>query len=413
MTELAMDKDKKHKLHLTNYAMLTSHGINLIVSVFVSTFLVSYIYSISENYVLSIGLFYCFNYLCMGISYFLISLVLDKTNRVSCYRIAIVIRTIFIVCVIFLGKKLAELVILAGLLHGFSEACYWSSYNLMKNELVSKHVVSTYSTLQIVVDKSVNIIIPIILGKIIDADSFKASAIIVLCFAIIEMVASFLIKSNRPENSSFDMKTFFANIKNLGEKKGLVLDIIILGAVYGLTTIISPLNTILIMLTFNSNFSLGLITSLFSVCAMLFLFAIKKFTKTGKRQVLFGLVSILIMASAIVVILFTNKTTIVIYSLIYNVCSVLFAFAYDVHRNTILKKLSMYDDIAEFQASIEIAMELFRAMSFLIMILCAIFAGENLVLLTKILLIVFMCSLPIINIGLLFYEKKLKKFDLV
>ncbi len=412
MTELANEKEKKHKLHVSNYAMLTSHGINLIVSVFVSTFLVSYIYSISENYVLSIGLFYCFNYLCMGICYYLISLFLDKTNRVSFYRVAIVIRTIFIVCVIFLGKKLAGLVILAGALHGFSEACYWSSYNLMKNELVSKHVVSIYSTLQIVVDKTVNIIIPIILGKIIDADSFKTSAIIVLCFAIIEMIASFLIKSKRPENSSFDMKAFFANIKNLGEKKSFVLDIIIFGAVYGLTTIITPLNTILIMLTFNSNFSLGLITSLFSVCAMIFLLIIKKFTKTDKRRVLFVLVSILVMVATILAAIITNKTTIIIYSLVYNIFSVLFIFTYDVHRNTILKKLSMYDDIAEFQACIECSMAAARTLSFLIMILCAVFAGGNLALLTKILLIMFMCSLPVMNIGLLFYEKKLKKFDL-
>ena len=59
------------------------------------------------------------------------------------------VNTIFILAVVFLGKNLAEVVILAGLLHGFSEACYWCSYNLMKNELVSKHAVAKYSGLQV------------------------------------------------------------------------------------------------------------------------------------------------------------------------------------------------------------------------------------------------------------------------
>lgn len=404
---------KVHKLGLTNYAMLTSHGINIIVSVFVSTFLISYIYSISENYVLSIGLFYCFNYLVMGVSYFFISLFLDKTNRVSFYRIAIIIRTIFILCVIFLGKKLAGLVILAGVLHGFSEACYWSSYNIMKNELVSKHLVDSYSSLQIIVDKSVHIIVPIILGKIIDASGFKLSAIIVLCVAIIEMISSFLIKSNRPENSSFDMKSFFKNVNNLGEKKSLVTHIIFYGFVYGFISIIAPLNTILIMLEFDSNFSLGIITSLFSVCSMLFLVIIKRCTKTGKRGALYIIASILMMAGVVLVAVLTNKTTLIVYTLVYNVCIMLFTFSYDVHRNTILKKLSMYDDIAEFQACVEIAMESARVIEFLIMAICgAIFSGSGLVVLTKVLLTIFMGCLVVLNIGLLFYERKLKKYEL-
>ena len=51
----------KKKLNSTSYALLSAHGFNYVVSIFVSTFLISYIYKISENYVLNIGLFYCFN----------------------------------------------------------------------------------------------------------------------------------------------------------------------------------------------------------------------------------------------------------------------------------------------------------------------------------------------------------------
>lgn len=73
----------KKRLSKTNYAMLTTHAINNIASVFVSTFLISYIYKISNNYVLNIGLFYLMNYLVMSIFYYLVSKILDRTIELS------------------------------------------------------------------------------------------------------------------------------------------------------------------------------------------------------------------------------------------------------------------------------------------------------------------------------------------
>ena len=69
---IEVSKPKK-KLTSTTDALLSTHGFNYVVSVFVSTFLISYIYKISDNYVLNIGLFYCFNYLSMGIFSYIVS----------------------------------------------------------------------------------------------------------------------------------------------------------------------------------------------------------------------------------------------------------------------------------------------------------------------------------------------------
>ena len=57
--EVLSQGEVKHrsKLNSTSYSLLTTHGCNEIVSVFVSTFLISYIYSISTNYLFNIGLF--------------------------------------------------------------------------------------------------------------------------------------------------------------------------------------------------------------------------------------------------------------------------------------------------------------------------------------------------------------------
>ncbi len=88
LTEEIVVQPKKKALSATNISQLITHSFNEVISLFVTTFLISYIYSVSTNYMLNIGLFYVFNYLSMGIFYLIISKIIVKTNRVIFYRLA-------------------------------------------------------------------------------------------------------------------------------------------------------------------------------------------------------------------------------------------------------------------------------------------------------------------------------------
>lgn len=407
----------KRKLSGTNIAQQISHGINNVISVFVSTFLVSYIYSISENYLQNIGLFYVFNYLVMAIVYLAVSAIIDRTNRVLFYRFAMIIRAGFIIMVIFVGKQLAGLVILAGALHGFSEACYWTSYNIMKNELVRKSSFKLYSTLQTVIERSIYIIIPITLGKIIDAESFKLSAIIVAVLVAVEFISSLFIKSHRPENSSFDLKGFFRDTKNLGEKGKLIKHGILTSFLYGFYNSISIVNTVLIMLAYNSNFSLGLLTGVFSAMAIIFLVLYSKFTKPGKRTAMYITCGILPLIAAIMLAIDINKWFIALFTMVYTVCHMSFVQPFDVCRNVLLKKLGMYDSIAEFQACVEFVMEMGRVVSFTLMIVFGAvglhYGVDGLITATKIYTVLNVAMLIVINISVMIFEKKLCKYEML
>ena len=406
----------KKKYTTTMMALQTTHGLNNIVSIFVSTFLISYIYSISNNYVMNIGLFYAFNYVAMGIMYYIVSSLIDKTNRVWFYRLAIVVRAAFILSVIFVGEALAQLVILAGALHGFSEACYWTSYNLMKNELVSKSLIKKYSINQMMIEKSVSIVVPLVLGSLIDAESFKSSAIIVLVIAVIEMVVSMFIKSRRPKDSSFDFKEFIQKTKELGEQKCLVVDCVVNGGLYGFVTTVSPMATIMIMYSFGSNFSLGLLTSVFSFFAMVFVFGINKFTKTSKRNWLFWLAAFMPFLSALLLVLHVSKTTVIIFNLFFIVLSMVHSFTYDISRNFVIKKLGMYDSIAEFQCAIECFMAFCRVVGFLLVVAAGAIGSawgtEGILISAKVMTVITTLSLTVFNIRLMLYEKKLGKYHL-
>lgn len=414
---LTVDAKPKKKLNSTSYALLTTHGFNYVVSIFVSTFLISYIYKISNNYVLNIGLFYCFNYLTMGIFSYIVSRLIDKTNRVVCYRVAIMVRALFILAVVFLGEKLASLVILAGMLHGFSEAWYWCSFNVMKNELIPNSCMKKYTTLQIIENKSVNFIVPIVLGKIIDAESFKSSAIIILIMATIQIIVSFFIKSRRPENSGFDLKSFFERVKSTEKHKELFKICFITGMLFGATTLISPVNTIIVMLTFKSNFSLGLLTGVFSAVSIIMLMIAKRLSKSRKATPIYIICAIASCVATFIVVLATNKISLVIFNFIYIACSTFYSYYFDLYRNVILKELDMYSDIAEYQGILEIVLEISRTIGFTLMILTGVIGasfGENgLVVALKVFFVVAMLNYILINVAFNRFEKKLVKYEII
>lgn len=414
--ELAENKPKR-KLNTTSYALLATHGFNYVVSIFVSTFLISYIYKISDNYVLNIGLFYCFNYLTMGIFSYIVSSLIDKTNRVVCYRVAIIVRALFILSVVFLGEKLASLVILAGILHGFSEAWYWCSFNVMKNELIPNSCMKRYTTLQIIENKTVNFIVPIVLGTIIDAESFKTSAIVIFVMASIQIILSFFIKSKKPENSKFDMKAFFRRIKSSEKNKDLFKICFIATLLFGTTTLVSPVNTIIVMLTFKSNFSLGLLTGVFSAVSIIMLIIAKKLAKTRRATPIYIICALTSVAATVVVTLITSKITLIIFNFVYIACSTFYSYYFDLYRNVILKQLDMYDDIAEYQGTIEILLETSRVIGFAIMILTGIigasFGASGLVTALKIYFIFIIILYALVSLSLCKFEKKLVEYDVL
>ena len=90
----------------SSICLFIDHKLATIVKLFLSTFLVAYIYSFSENifnYILNVGLYEIASYTTMLISYFVVAYFVDKTNRVWIYRIGVILRAVFVVFAIFYG----------------------------------------------------------------------------------------------------------------------------------------------------------------------------------------------------------------------------------------------------------------------------------------------------------------------
>ena len=186
---------------------------------------------------------------------------------------------------------------------------------------------------------------------------------------------------------------------------------------YGATSIVAPLRTLLVMLEYNSNFSLGIFTSIFSLGAAVFVLIFNRFTKHGTRSFVFIIASALNFISAIILIFFVNNITIIIFNGVFTILKVTYDHAFDVSRNIILKKFNMYDYIAEFQCLVEECLEASRVVVFFIMAMIGLIGAEiganGMIIALQILLIIAILTVISINVSLLLYEKKQKKHELV
>ena len=358
--------DKKSTVGLSICHLMFS-----VINLFLSTFLIAHIYTLTNDlysYVFNVGIYQLSAYICMFVSYFLFSFWVDKTNRIWVYRVANIIEAVLVIVTIFYGKDLAKIVVLAGVLSGLAHGAYYASYNVLKQEMVSRKSMDNFAVVLTILGKVINIVCPILLGMLIDVATYTTVAIYVLVLSVIQIIISFFVKSKRPENSNFNLKNYLKNLKKNTKVNRKIKFIYKICIIYGFTSVVSILLNVNIMMQFGSSFSLGSITSVFACVTIVVLLLFKKFTKTGKRAGLFVVAGCLPFVSAIVFAIFPNIATLIIYHLCLSVCEVMTTTTFDIIRNKNLKENGMYADIAEHQCVVENIFQIIRILSFVALI---------------------------------------------
>lgn len=394
------------KDNVSSNCLLVSHTLSFIINLFVSTFLVAHIHGFSDgifNYIFNVSIFSMVTYASTLITYFLVSYLVQKTNRVWIYRLGIAMRTALVIVVIFCGKDIAKMLPLAGLLNGVSMGFYWSSFNVIRQEMVSRKSIGKYMVVTKVLDKAVNIIVPITLGAIIDLSSYATASIYVLVVCAIQIIFSFGVHAKRPTGSKFHMIGYFKKMKANPEytKRAKLIYFTYIG--FGFSSVLGDLVTICIMMQYGSNFSLGTITSVFSIIAVAILLMMSKWTKPGKRTVFMVVMPLLYVGVAIIFALYTNIVTVILYKAGYVVLHTIVDTIGVTYRNSNLKEAGLYSEIDEHQMVIECILDSVRVLTFAILL--AVGLLQSLVLF-KILLVLFVLGYMITAVGLIIYEKR-------
>lgn len=387
------------KLNKNQKSLISIHIIRMILELFISTFLTSHILSFSADNVLgtgllNVGLFFVAEFVIYAILYYFICFYVDRSNRIGFLRVGIFVNLCLLVLLVFFGEQLASWVILAGVIVGISDAFYYPSYLVMKNEFTSRKTVKDYNISNTILTNIAKVVVPTLLGFLIDVSSYSNIAIYIVIISIIQFGLSFLIKTKRPENSKFELKPFFKFLKDNKDIRNKIRYTYFNAFLVGAKSTYKIIVVVLTIYTFKTNLSLGLFTSIFAVLTILLLMLFKKLDENPKinKLIIYLVIGILPVFSCVVMVAKMTKTTLIIYNFFLTVATYFSEYFGSSERDAIIKHVGKYEYIAEHQFLIETLQNVSRIISYGILALVGLIGNITVF---KVLLIVLILSNPI------------------
>ena len=396
-------------------ALLSVHMLRIVLELFTSTFLVSYILAQNPDSILgkgliNIGIFYVSWNAVYGILNFVASYLVDRSDRAMLLRCGIIFNILLMVALVFWGEQISHWLVLAGAVCGMSDAFYYSSYIIMRNELSFKGSFKRYNVFTTIGVNLVKVIVPIIMGYIIDISTFSTIAIYVVVVGIAQFAITFFVKSTKSKDSKFELRKFFRYLKDdkfaWNKTKYTYINCWIAG-------IKSTYNVIVVILTiyiFKTNLSLGIYTSIFSLVTILILIAYRKADPNPKfnKFVIYLIVGLSPFLAIIATLIHTSTVTLVILNFTLTLVSYFSDYFGDMERDAIMKNLNQYEFIAEHQFVAETTKVTSRVISFSFFIVMGLIASFTAF---KIFLLIILAASPIKF--MIMYKQRLIRKELV
>ena len=370
------------KLPKQQKALLSVHMLRIVLELFTSTFLVSYILAQNPDSILgkgliNIGLFYVSWNVVYGILDFAASFLVDRSNRATLLRFGIIFNLILMVALVFWGEQISHWIVLAGAVCGMSDAFYYSSYIIMRNELSFHGSFKKYNVSSTVGVNLVKVIVPTIMGYIIDISTFSTIALYVIIVGVAQFALTFLIKSTKPKDSRFELKEFLRYLKEDKFAWSKIKYTYLNSLIAGVKTTYKTIVIVLTIYIFKTNLSLGIFTSIFSLLTMLALIAYRKADPNPKvnKFAIYLTIGVLPALALIAMLIITNNVTLVIMNFTLTIANYFSDYLGSLERDTIIKNLNKYDYVAEHQFVTEIIQIFGRIVTFSFFIVVGFFAN--------------------------------------
>jgi len=162
--------------------------------------------------------------------------------------------------IIALYDRLVDYYMVVGLLWGCVTGLYFCAYQFLVSKKSEGEGTLAYISLYVSVISVVKLFFPVTFGAIIVYGNFVITASIILAVGVCQILATLLISHEPDESRKLDMKGYFKAKKEANHlRQGIKLWFII--SLTGLADTIIVITTALVMLTFNTHLSLGILTS--------------------------------------------------------------------------------------------------------------------------------------------------------
>ena len=385
----------KEKLSTSAKSLMICELINAIIDLFLSTFLVAYLLNITNENIGSVAIYYIIDYFITGVFIYVLGFLLKKYNIAKIYRIGIVFKCILVIAIVFLKQNIQNYLILIAFILGISETTYWGPCDNLVGYVTNNENRTKYTANKKILRSILKIVMPVLLGTSIELFTFYKVSTYVLILAIIQVIVSLFVKVENKNNEKFNLKGFLNSLKN-NTKIDRLKNIYKASILYGvLLNLIPTLVTIIIVMTFKTNFQLGLLNTLFAIFSMLVMFLFKKYYNPKNPKIVLlagGLISLI---SVISLILNIGKTELIIYNFISNSFIVILEVIFNIERYNNIENGVEEKYIIENQVFIIMIMQIGRVVGYGLLLLASIM---NNIIYFKIILLMATICIPIYSV---------------
>ena len=158
---------------------------------------------------------------------------------------------------------------------------------------------------------------PLVLGSIIDSGSFVKTAVYAVIICLLLFASTFLLVSRKEEGDKLNFKGLKKDIKSNNQGKTF-LECYLMAFFNGLRQSTTTIITIMIVLTFNSNVSLGSLSSIMSIIAIFITFLFMKKYDSSKSKIVFGCMCLILLGVG-GIFLDISKPMIVLFNVLYTI----------------------------------------------------------------------------------------------
>ena len=305
------------KIFSEENTLIGIQAIREVIEIFSGPFLTAYFIKTSIDTLSQISIYNIFVYLILAISSVLVCYLIKRKYKIQIFRISIVINFFYMLMIIILKENVINHLGMLSVFYGISTASYWVPLGLFLINKVKNERRMSYETKNQMVKTLVKILVPILLGSIITVSNYYFTAIIILILSIIQIIFSFILKPLEDTTQKFNIRNAWKKIKGIKNIKTTLFVEYLCGLCISNSSL-TILTTILVFNTLQTDFKLGIITSITSALQMLIIYLYNKrisFNSKSKPTIL--LTSIVPILSLIILLIYKTNITIILFYMLF------------------------------------------------------------------------------------------------
>lgn len=295
--------------------LVCDKAIGKVIDIFLTTFLASYFYKISEQNMVYLAIYHIVTYVVATIGAFMVSDYIKRKNKVRLYRLGIAIKAFNIFLIILLKEKIVDYVYLIGIVNGITTATTGFPFNMLESEQVESKERSKYQGYKKAAEQIIGIVIPTFLGAYITFNSYEMAAMLILIFSLLRLGLSFFIQNKNIQEDGLRLREFVSMIKRDQKIRKLYQIEFFKGiTVYGVMELVVSL---LIIYELKNDLELGAWTSIFAILTVISMFWFAKYYEENRENKILKVSFLFILISFVCMICSINIYTIVLYNIVY------------------------------------------------------------------------------------------------